>query len=271
MLLYLVSLDLSALAAETLGRGSTGNRDIQAILALNDRPGSSPSELADLTDVSRSSLSRTLRRLHSQGLISRRRDDRDGRAAHLWLTPTAQDRVAAFEGAIADYLRLRRTTFAEIIDALRDEDAASSGGGLTPEPRSPLAVASSFAQVGAIVLDDLRVVLSDYALENLNDRAALVLIHDRGPVRPSDLAAALHLTSGGSTLLVDRLVANGLVDRQRPDDAPDRRAVLVACTPRGSKAASAICSAVRKRGSSLADAFEAVADVASTDPVDARG
>ena len=266
-----MSLDLSAIAAETLGRGSTGNRDIQAILVLHDRPGSSPSELADLADVSRSSLSRTLRRLNSQGLISRRRDDRDGRAAHLWLTPTAQERVAAFEGAIADYLRLSRTTFAEIIDVLRDEGVASSAGGLTPEPRSPLSVTSRLVQVGEIVLDDLKVVVSDCSLENLNDRAALVLIHDRGPVRPRKLAAALHLTSGGSTLLVDRLVANGLVHRQRPDDAPDRRSVLVACTQRGSEAASAICSAVRKHGSILVDTLEAAAAVAWTDPTDAAG
>lgn len=271
MLLYLVSLDLSAIAAETLGRGSTGNRDIQAILALHERPGSSPSELADLTGVSRSSLSRSVRRLQSQGLVARRRDDRDGRAAHLWLTPTAQERVAAFEDAIGDYLYRRRSTFSEVIDLIRGEGAVSHDAGRITEPLPPLAVVSRLAEAGAIAVDDIKAALSDYALENLNDRAALVLIHDRGPVRPSDLAASLYLTSGGSTLLVNRLVAHGLVHRQRPDDAPDRRVVLVACTPRGSEAASAICSVVQKHGSILVDALEAAAAVAWTDPTDAGG
>jgi DNA-binding MarR family transcriptional regulator len=269
VLLYVVSLDLSAIAADTLGRGSTGNRDVRAILTLHERPGASPSELADLTEVSRSSLSRTLRRLYAQGLVSRRRDDQDGRAAHLRLTPAAEERVAAFESQIADYLRRSRSTFEDVITLLRGEGAAESASRTTHEPLSPLAVASRLAEVGAVVVDDFMTDAPRYRLAHVTDRAAVLMIHDLGSARPGDLATALHLTSGGSTLLINRLVDNGLVYRQRPEDGADRRAVVVACTPKGSEAASVICSIIQRHGQSLAEALESVADMAWAEPVDA--
>lgn len=52
---------------------------------------------------------------------------------------------------------------------------------------------------------------------------------EHGPVAPGALAAALGLTSGSVTALIDRLEGKGLVSRAR--SSTDRRGLLVAATP----------------------------------------
>lgn len=263
--LTLLTVDLTALAADALGRSSTRNRDIQVLLLLGERPGSSPSEMADLMGVSRSSLSRTVRRLMSQDLVVRRRDERDGRAAHLWLTPAAMGRLSAFESAFIRYVGTGRSLFDALIDLTRGEKGASRSVRVDAAELTPLAVLGLLAEVGAITVEDIMTVAPSYGLEHSTDRAALMIIHERGPVRPSHLAASLHLTSGGATLLVDRLAHNGLVDRLRPQEASDRRGVLVVCTPRGHAAAAEICSVISRHGEDLATAFDAVVALAPAD------
>ena len=60
---------------------------------------------------------------------------------------------------------------------------------------------------------------------------ALVVLAQRGPRRPADLAAALAVTPSTGTRMCDRLVARGLVRRDRPED--DRRAVAVSLSDTG--------------------------------------
>lgn len=61
-----------------------------------------------------------------------------------------------------------------------------------------------------------------------NDLRCLNLL-EHGPVPPSRIAAALRLTSGSVTTLVDRLERKGFV--QRSPDPHDRRGVQVCATP----------------------------------------
>lgn len=60
---------------------------------------------------------------------------------------------------------------------------------------------------------------------------ALVVLAQYGARRPADLAASLAVTPSTATRMCDRLVAKGLIDRERADD--DRRAVAVALTRDG--------------------------------------
>lgn len=62
----------------------------------------------------------------------------------------------------------------------------------------------------------------------------LATLRRAGPpyrLRPSDFAAALMLTSSGTTKRLDRLEAAGHITRE--PDPGDRRSVLIALTPRG--------------------------------------
>jgi DNA-binding MarR family transcriptional regulator len=61
-----------------------------------------------------------------------------------------------------------------------------------------------------------------------NDLRCLNLL-EHGPLPPTRIAAALGLTSGSVTALVDRLERRGLIERSR--DPADRRGVRVSATP----------------------------------------
>ncbi len=63
---------------------------------------------------------------------------------------------------------------------------------------------------------------------NRTDMRCLDVLTSRGPLRPSDLAAAVRLTSGGLSIALERLERAGYVSR-RPH-VSDRRSVLVEAT-----------------------------------------
>ena len=62
-------------------------------------------------------------------------------------------------------------------------------------------------------------------------QAALLLYAATGPISPNQLAMALGTDTAGMTRLLDRLVAQGLVQRTRHPD--DRRSILVEVTAAG--------------------------------------
>jgi DNA-binding MarR family transcriptional regulator len=71
---------------------------------------------------------------------------------------------------------------------------------------------------------------------NLTDLRGLDILSQRGSMTAGQLAAAMHLTSGAITTLIDRLEAAGYARRVR--DSEDRRRVLVELTPRAEETAS---------------------------------
>jgi DNA-binding MarR family transcriptional regulator len=76
---------------------------------------------------------------------------------------------------------------------------------------------------------------------------ALVVLAQRGPRRPVDLAGALAVTPSTSTRMCDRLVAKGLVGRERTSE--DRREVLVALSVHGREL---VAEVTRRRRAELA-------------------
>jgi DNA-binding MarR family transcriptional regulator len=69
---------------------------------------------------------------------------------------------------------------------------------------------------------------------------------------PTQLCRVLGRTTGGMTLTLDRLEANGLV-RRLPDPA-DRRRIIVALSPEGRRLATRVNTALHKWEASLAPA-----------------
>lgn len=70
-----------------------------------------------------------------------------------------------------------------------------------------------------------------------SDWRALRLLVENGPQPPRALGAALGLTSGSVTSLLDRLETGGFVRRER--DPADRRALIVAALPPARRAVAA--------------------------------
>lgn len=83
---------------------------------INHRPGVTPSEVARFTGLQRSNLSTALRTLEKRGLIHRRADPADARAANLFPTRHANDNLA----------RLRHQ-WAEQVSSALDGDARRVG------------------------------------------------------------------------------------------------------------------------------------------------
>lgn len=77
----------------------------------------------------------------------------------------------------------------------------------------------------------------------------------RGGLTPTQLLQSVMLSSGGMTSRLDKLEANGLIER-RPDPS-DRRGVLVALTPKGRKV---IDAATRTRFQEAADSLPPLDD-----------
>ncbi|MFC5139073.1 MarR family winged helix-turn-helix transcriptional regulator [Actinomycetospora rhizophila] len=80
----------------------------------------------------------------------------------------------------------------------------------------------------AVVVRSLAAVDEDVTLPQYR---ALVVLGQRGRMRPAELAAALAVTPPTCTRMCGRLDAKGLVVRERPAD--DRRAVDVSLSPTG--------------------------------------
>lgn len=67
-----------------------------------------------------------------------------------------------------------------------------------------------------------------------NEQLVLMFLACDGPLTPTDLSARTGLTTAGMSALVDRLEAEGFVQRRRRPD--DRRRVLVTLTKRALRA-----------------------------------
>jgi DNA-binding MarR family transcriptional regulator len=82
--------------------------------------------------------------------------------------------------------------------------------------------------------DRLSAALSQATGSTATELEALEHLEEDGPLTQRELAERLFLTSGGTTLLVDRLERRGLVRRRPHPD--DRRAVLVELGPAAAEA-----------------------------------
>jgi DNA-binding MarR family transcriptional regulator len=98
------------------------------------------------------------------------------------------------------------------------------------EPADELvdAVMTASRALLAVVVRSLAAVEEDVTLPQYR---ALVVLAQRGPMRPAELAVALAVTPPTCTRMCGRLAAKGLVVRERPAD--DRRAVVVSLSAAG--------------------------------------
>ena len=68
-----------------------------------------------------------------------------------------------------------------------------------------------------------------------------------GPLRPSEISELENMTTGGVSKLLDRLEADGLIERKRDVIATDKRAVLVVITTKGRYLIRRVTAALAER------------------------
>ena len=114
--------------AEEVGHAGPTSRQFAVMLAICQRPGSTQSELVDLTGIDRSTLGDLMDRLVRRGHLERRRAANDGRANAVYATKSGRMLVtAALPGVIRTQARIldkiprsRRRTALEILRLLAD-------------------------------------------------------------------------------------------------------------------------------------------------------
>lgn len=104
-------------------------------------------------------------------------------------------------------------------------------------------------------IDGLDAQAAEYFGLNRTDQHCIDVIANRGPMTPSEIAQATSLTSGGTTIALDRLEKAGLVCR-RPNPS-DRRSVLVEATDKTGQLAQEFFGPLADEERRLLERFEA--------------
>ncbi len=268
VLLSLLSRDLTEVVRGALGRRSVGNRSIEAFLTVTARPGVTPTEIATALGVNRSVVSRALGDLEADRLVWRRADPVDGRRTRVEPTELGVARVARFEVELGRRFGESAGTFREVSELL---SAIGDGGPPRSGVRAETAmdVATVLARAGERFLDDLAPVLPRLGLTKDTDRAALGIIVEREPVRPSQVGSALQLGSSGTASLVSRLVRQGYVLRE--PDPSDGRAALLSSTERAQDAVELLTSTLERHAGELSSALGHAADFGLAQPARSAG
>lgn len=252
------SVEVTHLLATVLGSDNTTNTDVRLLLAVHEAPGVTPSELAGRLDLSRSAVSRALRNLQADDLVARTRDPSDHRVRRLTLATTGLQRVTALQQQLEAH-------FNSAIGEALQGCAASRERLPTPSERrvTPLDALGVLAVAGTAAALDATAAAEPFGITSHAGRFAVSLIAEHDGLRPTELASALRLTSGGASQLIDRLEAERLVNRDL--GVRDRRAVFVTLTERGERAAAAILDSFEPHVAAICAAF-ALADRAALPP-----
>ena len=189
-----------------------------------------PRQLRSQTGLTAGGLSNLFDRLEARQLITRTfgEDVDDRRGAVVGLTPPAE----ALVDAISDVIRRTNVEQSALVQHTRDLiDAIADPSIPQPEPpRTPLEQLQRFARLGS----DLNATLKGAGHEPTPGKALLALCAAATPdgTRPRELLDLTDLSSGGVTMLLDRLEDAGLINRAA-GRKPDRRAVTITLTDLG--------------------------------------
>lgn len=258
VLLQRYSLEMNQVAAQAFGQGATGAIDAEILGVIAAGGDTSPSALVTRLGMPRSTLARGLVRLRRHGLVERTVDSDDGRRAVLRPTASGAALLERFESALGDFLQDSASVVKEVKLLLgRDPERDRS----RERPRSLGEVLDRMTAAGAAYGTDVRAAAAEHGLVETPDRFCVVYLAMRES-RPSLIAEHLHLTPAGTTSLLDRLEALGLVERRTGAWPADRRAVLVRLTPAGRRAADDLLAVFRRHQDQFLDALGATLRIA---------
>jgi len=230
VLMYRYTVDITHIAASTLGHGRTSNTDVHVMLAIHRAPGSTPGQLGSAMGLAGTATSRAIGHLVDEGLVERRPSAADARSSLLHLTRAGRARVARFDRALDDCFAAGAPSVKEVLSIL----AVAPVPGRADAGRLDAAI--ELSRAGSAFADEVDAVLTPYGANDASARFTVALLLDRGQLRPGHLAHDLDLSTSGTSDLLDRLETAGAVRRSH-DDA-DRRAVVVRLTARGDRAAN---------------------------------
>jgi DNA-binding MarR family transcriptional regulator len=231
--------------------------EIEEMIAIVVLVGESPvttRRLSQISGLDRRAVSRLIARMGEEGSVRTRRSERDGRAREVVLTARGRTKARALRTAAEEFLRASAPIAREISDGVGPPEVPAA-----PAPSGDaIELLQRLCQAGAALV---RFMPGEARRGMLaaRQRAALVQIVGRSPVRPSDLSPSLDVSRAGAAYIVDQLCAKGYVVRRRGAVAEDRRAVVLEATPAGVQAVLSVMAGIERQRSSLAILFAEVA------------
>lgn len=245
-----------AILAELREPAIAQNVPFMVIVGLSLNGPMRPSALVRLTGLTSGGVSGVLERLEGLGLLARDfggvPGDRRGIVVRL------TDRGEALATSVSRLLDVTVTRLLQDLGPILEQRAALVGPAADPASVAPGEVLSplGLAGPGAASSPDPRgrenmdiflhlvrfgeatTQATEARLQGtwLRDNVPMLALYGllvRGTLRPTEVAALTNLTSGGTSGLLDRLEAEGLIVREYGLVPADRRAVVVRLTERG--------------------------------------
>jgi DNA-binding MarR family transcriptional regulator len=235
MLLSRYSDSLSKLVEQVVGTSS--NHDVLVLSHLVVHSAQRPYELMAVTGLGRPSVAAVVARLERLGLVRRSFGDQDRRTTLASLTPNGRRRMSALERALEEHHIKSAPQLAEILDLL-----GSGADGTTQRGSKDTAIALNGRLGEALAAYSARL---DDGVQSIPRRqqVAISTLMSWGPSRPTQLAEALELSSGGLTYAMDQLESEGIITRTY-GHAGDRRAVFIQLSEVGMEYGRSMCSAL---------------------------
>ncbi|TAJ47306.1 MAG: MarR family transcriptional regulator [Herbiconiux sp.] len=244
---------LTSIVDDAFGSEWAEIEEILALIALVADHVVTTRRLAELSGLNRRAISRLVARLRSEGLVSTRHSDADGRVIEVVLTDHGERQAAQFRTAIADFFRRSRDLALELSSGTGPVDTR-----MTQTLLDPIDLLRRVCEAGA----SLVAFMPDAATQGqlaARQRAALVQITTQHGVRPADLSPSLGVSRAGAAYIVDQLCAKGFISRRHGAVDEDRRAVVLEATAEGIQAVRAVMDGIEHQQELLGHLFAEVA------------
>lgn len=234
MLLHDYTTGLRAVTGRIVA--TTSELDVMVLRHLLLHPARRPHDLMAATGLSRPSVATVVVRLERLGLVQRSFGEHDRRTTLASLSAAGHRRMAELERALGAHLRAAMPTAARILTLL------GCTGGPATQPGRPTAIESIERLETALAAVDAALDDGVQALPPRH-RVAISTLMSWGLSRPTQLAEALQLSSGGLTYAMDQLESDGIITRTYGDPV-DRRAVFVQLSAKGVEHGRSMCASL---------------------------
>ncbi len=249
LLAHRYSRGLNRVTDRWLGDQGTDNTDLQILLAVLAGDGMGPSDVVAAIGMPRSTVARGLARLQERGFVERRTQPVDHRRASLHLTPDGRRGIGRLERAMVDFFGEAEPLVKEFLVLLGHDPVVPTAPETAPRM---LDLFWSMGAWGSAFGRDLRPRMRRFGADGRIEQHALTVL-GHGRARPTQLADELGLSPAGTTSLLDRLEAAGLLVREAGALDSDKRAVLVRLTPRGRRAVRTLLGAFQRHQDALVE------------------
>jgi DNA-binding MarR family transcriptional regulator len=230
-LLNSLTAGLSDAIDAVAGAGFAANADVLVLMILHDGP-ARPRDLLEPSGLTSAGLSALLDRLERAGLAERTADAvEDRRGVVVTATSVGNDAAEAILATV-------ETTYRALLPVRRLMIRLLGGTVAASEDPSAREITERLGRLGITIGATLR--MDDFPDDPTPTKTALTLdaASSEHGTRPRELIDITRLTTGGVTLLLDRLERRSLIERL-PGHHGDRRAVAVVLTAEGREALAA--------------------------------